>query len=105
MKNNKYILLLIAVAAVLLLVKKKQDNTPLQTVNKGDYTPQQTVNKGDWAVLVDSIGNTLEKGANAAGRLVQTVNEEKRKYKREDYMRLRDTKDNSALFSNDMLIY
>lgn len=94
MKNNQYILLIVVGVVVLLLIKKKQDDTQ-----------QQTASRGIWGGLVDAIGNTMEKGNDSITRMIQAVYEEKRQDEREDYARLRDTKDNSAIFSNDMLIY
>ena len=94
MKNNQYILLIVVCVAVLLLMKKKQDDTQ-----------QQTASRGIWGGLVDAIGNTMEKGNDSFTRMAQAIYEEKRQNEREDYARLRDTKDNSAIFSNDMLLY
>lgn len=94
MKNNQYILLIVVGVAVLLLMKKKQDDTQ-----------QQTASRGIWGGLVDAIGSTMERGNDSFTRMAQAIYEEKRQNEREDYARLRDTKDNSAIFSNDILLY
>lgn len=97
-KEKKYILIAVAAVAVILIVKSKR-------IADNEDATQSSGIKGVWAGLVDAIGNTMEKGNDSFTRMAQAIYEEKRQNEREDYARFRDAKDNSAIFSNDMLIY
>lgn len=97
MKKKDKTLIIIGVAAVVVvLLMKSQQSTQQPAQNNGG---------GLWGGLVNAIGNTMERGNDSITRMIQATYEEKRQNGREDYARLRDTKDNSAIFSNDMLIY
>lgn len=57
-----------------------------------------------YSSLVDSINGAIQGLGGAVNGIITTTKEQKRADKQQSYDNLRDTKDNSALFSNDILI-
>lgn len=89
-KQQKKIIIIAVVAGVGLLLFMQMQKQQ-----------QQAYSGGMWGDIINSALNGI---TNATTSILKSANEEKRANLQQKYDQLRDTKDNSALFSNDILI-
>lgn len=90
-KNEKIILIVGVVGIVVYLLYRQQQQQQLSMVNP-------------YAQFVDAIGGAINSLGNATNSIINTAGENKRATAQQAADNLRDTKDNSLLFSNDILI-